>query len=37
MKLYSFTNKNTKYLDIVHDVLCYVPLHWAASDLVQEL
>ena len=36
LKLYSLTNKHTKYVDIVRDVLCYVPLHWATSDLVRE-
>jgi hypothetical protein len=34
VKSYSLTDKNTKYVDIVRDVLCYVPLHWAASELV---
>ena len=34
LKSYSLTDKNTKYVDIVRDVLCYVPLHWAASELV---
>jgi linoleate 10R-lipoxygenase len=33
VKSYSLTDKNTKYVDIVRDVLCYVPLHWAASEL----
>ena len=34
LKSYSLTDKNTRYVDIVRDVLCYVPLHWAASELV---
>jgi hypothetical protein len=33
VKSYSLTDKNTKYVDIVRDVLCYVPLHWAATEL----
>ena len=37
LKSYSLTDKNTKYVDIVRDVLCYVPLHWAASELVCKL
>src|SRR6266404_5494528 len=34
-KSYSLTDKNVKYVDIVRDVLCYVPLHWAATELVR--
>ncbi len=36
IKLYPLVNKNKsiKYVDIVRDILCYVPLHWAATELV---
>ena len=37
VKSYSLTDKNVKYVDIVRDVLRYVPLHWAATDLVRHL
>ncbi|KAH9056259.1 linoleate diol synthase [Lactarius vividus] len=33
IKSYSLTDKNVKYVDIVRDVLRYVPLHWAATEL----
>ena len=36
VKSYSLTDKNVKYVDIVRDVLRYVSLHWAATDLVRE-
>ena len=35
LKSYSLTDKNIKFVDIVRDVLRYVPLHWAATDLVR--
>ena len=34
LKSYSLTDKNIKFVDIVRDVLRYVPLHWAATELV---
>jgi linoleate 10R-lipoxygenase len=37
VKSYSLTDKNTKYVDIVRDVLRYVPLHWAATELVRQV
>ena len=37
VKSYSLADKNVKYVDIVRDVLRYVPLHWAATDLVRHL
>ncbi|KAI9435341.1 linoleate diol synthase [Lactarius indigo] len=33
IKSYSLNDKNVKYVDIVRDVLRYVPLHWAATEL----
>ncbi|KAH8997828.1 linoleate diol synthase [Lactarius hatsudake] len=33
VKSYSLNDKNIKYVDIVRDVLRYVPLHWAATEL----
>jgi type III secretory pathway component EscV len=36
VKSYSLADKNTKYVDIVRDVLRYVPLHRAATSLVRE-
>ncbi|KAN0138085.1 hypothetical protein V8E53_003974 [Lactarius tabidus] len=33
LKSYSLIDKNIKYVDIVRDVLRYVPLHWAATSL----
>ncbi|KAF8265060.1 linoleate diol synthase [Lactarius quietus] len=33
VKSYSLTDKSIKFVDIVRDVLRYVPLHWAASEL----
>jgi linoleate 10R-lipoxygenase len=35
-KSYSLIDKNIKFVDMVHDVLRYVPLHWAATSLVHE-
>lgn len=35
VKSYTLDDKNTKYVDIVRDVLRYVPLHWAATELVR--
>ena len=37
VKSYSLTDKNVKYVDIIRDVLRYVPLHWVATDLVRHL
>ena len=37
VKSYSLADKNVKYVDIIRDVLRYVPLHWAATDLVRHL
>ena len=37
VKSYSLTDKNIKFIDIVRDVLRYVPLHWAATELVRIL
>jgi linoleate 10R-lipoxygenase len=37
VKSYSLAEKNTKYVDIVRDVLRYVPLHWAATELARTL
>ena len=36
IKSYSLTDKNIKFVDIVRDVLRYVPLHWAATELVRK-
>jgi linoleate 10R-lipoxygenase len=36
LKSYSLIDKNIKFVDIVRDVLRYVPLHWAATSLVRE-
>jgi linoleate 10R-lipoxygenase len=36
VKSYSLTDKNTKYVDIVRDVLRVLPTHWAATSLVRE-
>ncbi|KAH8993660.1 cytochrome P450 [Lactarius deliciosus] len=33
IKSYSLNDKNVKYVDIVCDVLRYMPLHWAATEL----
>ncbi|KAH9056263.1 linoleate diol synthase [Lactarius vividus] len=33
IKSYSLNDENIKYVDIVRDVLRYVPLHWAATEL----
>ncbi|KAI9449938.1 linoleate diol synthase [Lactarius psammicola] len=33
IKSYSLADKNVKFVDIVRDVLRYVPLHWAATEL----
>ncbi|KAN0138081.1 hypothetical protein V8E53_003970 [Lactarius tabidus] len=33
VKSYSLTDKNTKYVDIVRDVLRVLPTHWAATSL----
>ena len=37
LKSYSLTDKNVKFVDVVRDVLRYVPLHWAATELVCEV
>ena len=37
VKSYSLTDKNVKFVDIVRDVLRYVPLHWAATEVVRML
>jgi hypothetical protein len=36
VKSYSLSDKNVKFVDIVRDVLRYVPLHWAATELVRQ-
>jgi hypothetical protein len=36
VKSYSLTDKSTKYVDIVRDVLRFLPIHWAATSLVHE-
>lgn len=36
VKSYSLTDECIKYVDIVRDVLCCVPLHWAAQELVHK-
>lgn len=36
LKSYSLTDKNIKYVDIVRDVLRFLPVHWAATSLVRE-
>lgn len=36
-KSYSLANKEVKYVDIVRDVLRYVPLYWTATELVCDL
>jgi linoleate 10R-lipoxygenase len=36
LKSYSLSDKNVKFVDIVRDVLRYVPLHWAATELVRK-
>ena len=35
LKSYSLADKDIKFVDIIRDVLRYVPLHWAATDLVR--
>ena len=36
LKSYSLTDKTIKYVDIVRDVLRYLPVHWAATSLVRK-
>jgi linoleate 10R-lipoxygenase len=36
IKSYLLSDKNIKFVDIVRDVLRYVPLHWAATELVRQ-
>jgi linoleate 10R-lipoxygenase len=33
-KSFKLSDTNTRYVDIVRDVLRYVPLYWAATELV---
>jgi linoleate 10R-lipoxygenase len=33
-KSFTLTDKGVKMLDIVRDVLRYVPLHWTATEVV---
>jgi linoleate 10R-lipoxygenase len=33
VKSYTLSDKNVRFVDIVRDVLRYVPLHWAATEL----
>ncbi len=35
-KSYSLTDQGVKYVDIVSEVLRYVPLYWTATELVRE-
>ena len=34
-KSYTLTDKNTRNVDIVRDVLKYIPLRWAATEIVR--
>jgi linoleate 10R-lipoxygenase len=36
-KSYTLADKGVKYVDIVRDVLRYVPLYWTATELVCDL
>jgi linoleate 10R-lipoxygenase len=36
VKSYTLSDKNVRFVDIVRDVLRYVPLHWAATELVRK-
>jgi linoleate 10R-lipoxygenase len=36
-KSFSLTGDGVKYVDIVRDVLRYVPLYWTATELVRNL
>ena len=36
-KSYTLADKGVKYVDIVRDVLRYVPLYWTATELVCNL
>ena len=33
-KSYTLADKGIKFVDIVKEVLCYVPLYWTATELV---
>lgn len=35
VKSYTLSDNNIKFVDIVRDVLRYVPLYWAATELVR--
>jgi len=34
-KSYSLTDQGVKYVDVVNEVLRYVPLYWTATELVR--